>query len=94
VPDLLWLFGLMWAMGFVGVGAWWAWYALVRYNQRERHARDLQFAASRGLPPPDPPQPPKVLRFMIQVSGTGALLGIAASGVALLAVALGNCSPR
>jgi hypothetical protein len=94
VPDILWFFALMWGMSFFGVGAWWAWYALVRYSQRERYARELQLAARRGLPAPDPPQPPNILHFMVKVIGAGALLGIVGAGVALLVAASGNCSPR
>jgi hypothetical protein len=92
MPDVFWLFGFMWAMSFMGVGAWWAWYALVRYNQRERHAREVQLAARQNLPAPAPPSPPNVLRFMLRVSGIGALLGVAGAALAILVVVLGNCA--
>ncbi len=88
----MWLFGLGWVMSFIGVGAWWAWYALVRANQRARHAREVQLAAMRGLPPPATPSQPNVLHFVVRVSGVGALLGVAGVAVAILVVVLGNCS--
>jgi hypothetical protein len=84
----------MWAAGFLGVGAWWAWYALVRYNQRRRHAREVQIASHRGLPLPDPPQAPNVFNTWIRVNSIGALAGIGLAAIALAAVALGNCGSR
>jgi hypothetical protein len=94
MPDIFWLFGLMWVMSFIGVGAWWAWYALVRANQRTQHAREVQLATRQGLPPPAAPSPPNVLHFVLRISGIGALLGVAGAGVAVLTFALGNCASR
>ena len=90
MSDFLWLLGFMWAMSFMGVGAWWLWYALVRVNQRERHAREVQLAASQGLPPPIAPSPPNVLHFVLRVSAIGAVLGVVGAGMALLTIALGK----
>ena len=84
----------MWAMSFIGVGAWWAWYALVRYNQRERHAREVLMAVRRGLPPPDPPAPPNALHTWFHVNGIAALIGLALLGVALITIAFGTCTSR
>jgi len=90
MSDYLWLLGFMWAMSFMGVGAWWLWYAVVRVNQRARHKREVQLAASQGLPPPIAPSPPKVLHFLLRVSATGAVLGVVGAGMPLLTIALGK----
>jgi hypothetical protein len=94
VSDFLWFFGLMWAAGFIGVGAWWAWYALVRFNQLERHAREVLMAARDGLLPPDPPMPPNVLHTWLRVNGIAAVIGFVLVGIALVTIALGTCSSR
>jgi hypothetical protein len=84
----------MWAMGFIGVGAWWAWYALVRFNQRERHARDVLMAARHGLPPPEPPMPPNAFHTWLRVNGIAAIAAFGLAGIVLVTIALGTCSSR
>jgi len=94
MSDLLWALGFLWLVSFMGVGAWWAWYALVRANQRTRHARAIQLAARQGLPVPEPPPPPNVLRFMLGLGCGGALLAIIGVGFALWTVAFDTSATR
>jgi hypothetical protein len=88
MPDLFKMLGLMWAAALFGAGSWWAWYALVRYNQRSRYARDVAIAAKQGVPPPDPPPPPDVFRVIVRVSLIGGLVGLAGAAVAVLIATL------
>jgi hypothetical protein len=92
VSDFLWLLGMFVGLMLVVGAGWWAWYVLVSYRQRMSHARAVQLAESRGLPPPDRPAPPDLLNVAWRWSRIGGLLGLGGALVAILVLTISTCS--
>jgi hypothetical protein len=94
VSDFLWFLGILLGLTLLIVAPWVAWYVFVGYTQRVRHARAVQLAERRGLPPPDPPPPPDVLHAILRVNRIGGLLGIAGAMAAIVIFTMITCSHR
>jgi hypothetical protein len=88
--DLLWLAVVLLGMIVLIVAPRVAWYVLVNHRQQVRYAKQVQFAASRGVPPPEPPTPPNLWRVQYRFSLIGAALGLAGALIATVALVIGS----
>ena len=88
--DLIWLAGALMGMIVLLVVPRVAWYVLVSHRQRARYAKQLQLAASRGVPPPDLPLPPNLWRVQYRFSLIGGVLGLAGALIAVVALVISS----
>ena len=84
MANLIWLGGTLVGLVLVIVVPRLAWYALMSYKQRRRYHRDLQLAASRGMPLPVPPSPPDLWGVTHRINRIAAVLGLAGGLIAVV----------
>ena len=88
--SAIWFATLFVGLGLVSVLPRLAWYALMSHKQRVRYEKDVQLAASRGMPPPQPPPPPDFWGVQRRVTRFVALIGIAGALIAGLVLVLSS----
>jgi len=92
MANLIWFGGVLIALVFLIVAPRLAWYAVMTYKQRLRYRRELQLAASRGMPPPTPPSPPDLWDVTYRIHRIGAVLGLAGALIAIVVLVM--CTHR
>ena len=90
MANLIWLGGTLVGLVLVIVVPRLAWYALMSYKQDRRYHRDLQLAASRGMPPPAPPSPPDLWGVTYRINRIAAMLGLAGGLIAIVVLVIGG----
>ena len=90
MASVIWLGGALVALVFLIVAPRVAWYALMSYRLRNRYKRELQFAASRGMPPPAPPSPPNLWEVTHRINRIAAVLGLAGALIAVVALVISS----
>jgi hypothetical protein len=90
LADLLWLAAVLVGMVVLIVAPRVAWYVLVSHRQQVRYARQVQLAASRGVPPPEPPPPPNLWRVQYRFSLIGGALGLAGALIAIVVLVISS----
>ena len=88
--SLLWLAAVLLGMVLLIVAPRVAWYVLVSHRQQVRYAKQVQIAASRGVPPPEPPSPPDLWRVQYRFSLIGGALGLAGALIAIVALVINS----
>ncbi len=88
MANLIWLGGTLVGLVLVIVVPRLAWYALMSYKQRRRYHRDLQLAASRGMPLPAPPSPPDLWGITYRINRIAAALGLAGGLIAIVVLVI------
>lgn len=83
IANLIWLGAALVGLALLIVVPRVAWYVLMSYRQRLRFKRELQLAASQGLPPPAPQSPPNVWAVTYRINRIAALLGLAGGLIAV-----------
>jgi len=83
MANLIWLGGILVGLVLVIVLPRLAWFVLMSYKQRRRHNRDLQLAASRGMPLPAAPSPPDLWGVTYRINRIAAVLGLAGGLIAV-----------
>jgi hypothetical protein len=84
MANLIWFDGILCGLVLVIVVPRLAWYALMTYKQRRRYHRDLQLAASRGMPLPAAPSPPDLWGVTYRINRIAAVLGLAGGFIAVV----------
>jgi hypothetical protein len=82
--DWLWFAALLLGLVVTIVAPRVAWYVLVSQRQQARYRKQVRAAASRGLPPPEPPAPPNLWRVQYRFSLIGGALGLVGALIALV----------
>ncbi len=84
MANLIWLGGILVGLVLVIVLPRLAWFVLMSYKQRRRYHRDLQLAASRGMPLPAAPSPPDLWGVTYRINRIAAVLGLAGGLIAVV----------
>jgi len=88
MANLIWLGAALVAVVLLIVAPRLAWYLLISYRQRLRYKRELQLAASRGMPSPAPPSPPNIWEVTYRVNRIAAVLGLAGGLIAVVVLVI------
>jgi hypothetical protein len=88
MANLIWLSAMLVALVLVIVVPRVAWYVLMSYRQRLHYQRELQLAASQGMPPPAPPSPPNVWEVTYRINRIAVVLGLAGALIAVVALVI------
>jgi len=88
MANLIWLGGILVGLVLVIVLPRLAWFVLMSYKQRRRHNRDLQLAASRGMPLPAAPSPPDLWGVTYRINRIAAVLGLAGGLIAVVVLVI------
>lgn len=86
--DLLWLAATLLGLVVVIVAPRVAWYVLVNHRQQARYAKQVELAATRGVPPPEPPPPPSLWRVQRRFGLIGGILGLAGGLIAIVVLVI------
>src|SRR6266702_7246633 len=92
--NLLWVVAVLLGMVLLIVAPRVAWYVLVSHRQQVRYAKQVQIAAIRGVPPPEPPSPPDLWRVQYRFSLIGGALGLAGVLIAIVALVINSHRSR
>jgi hypothetical protein len=88
MANVIWVGGVLIALVLLIVAPRLAWYVLMSHRQRVRYSRELQLAASRGMPPPTPPSPPDLWKVTYRINRIAALLGLAGALIGVVVLAM------
>jgi len=87
IANVIWFAALLLGLGLVIVLPRVAWYALVSYSQKVRYAKQVQLAASRGMPLPERPTPPDLWDVQRRVNRIAFVLGLVGAVIATAVLA-------